>query len=349
MATYPLVSHKETPDAIKGGRKYLTYTLTAGVVILLAIATLYPLTGTLDFKPGGFIAGNLSEDMIKFLFVALVLAFGVKAGMMPFHEWLPTAMVAPTPVSALLHAVAVVKAGVFCVLRVILYVFGPDVLHDMGLWLLLAYFVSFTIIMSCFFALAQDNIKRRLAFSTINNLSIIILGAALLSSSAIKGGMLHIAYHGFMKITLFFVAGAIYVKTHKQNVSELNGLGKQMPLTFGAFAIGAMGVSGIPPICGFISKWYLCLGALEANEMIFLFVFLTSAFLDAAFFFPIVYRAFFKNPEADVKPHFDEAPMFMVIPLTATAAISLVLGIFPNALLPFFEIVNVAVKSIVGG
>lgn len=349
MATYPLVSHKETPDAIKGGRKYLTYTLTAGVVILLSLAIMYYFTGTLDFKPGGFIAGNVSEEMIKFLFITLVLGFGVKAGMMPFHEWLPTAMVAPTPVSALLHAVAVVKAGVFCVLRVLLYVFGPDLLHDTGLWLLLAYFVSFTIIVSCFFALAQDNIKRRLAFSTINNLSIIILGAALLSSSAIKGGMLHIAYHGFMKITLFFVAGAIYVKAHKQNVSELNGLGKQMPMTFGAFALGAMGVSGIPPLCGFISKWYLCLGSLEANEIFFLFVFLTSAFLDAAFFFPIIYRAFFKNPGEDVKPHFDEASMFMVVPLTATAVISLVLGIFPNALLPFLEIVNIAVKSIVGG
>jgi multicomponent Na+:H+ antiporter subunit D len=148
---------------------------------------------------------------------------------------------------------------------------------------------------------------------------------------------------------LFFVAGAIYVKAHKQNVSELNGLGKQMPMTFGAFAIGAMGVSGIPPICGFISKWYLCLGSLEANEIFFLFVFLTSAFLDAAFFFPIIYRAFFKDPREDVKPHFDEASMFMVIPLTATAAISLVLGIFPNALLPFLDIVNIAVKSIVGG
>jgi multicomponent Na+:H+ antiporter subunit D len=349
MATYPLVSHKETPEAIKGGRKYLTYTLTAGVVILFALATMYYFTGTLDFKPGGFIAGHVSEDMVKFLFIALVLGFGVKAGMMPFHEWLPTAMVAPTPVSALLHAVAVVKAGVFCVLRVILYVFGPDLLHDTGLWLMLAYFVSFTIIASCFLALAQDNIKRRLAFSTINNLSIIILGAALLSSSAIKGGMLHIAYHGFMKITLFFVAGAIYVKAHKQNVSELNGLGRQMPLTFGAFAIGAMGVSGIPPICGFISKWYLCLGSLEAHAIFFLFIFLTSAFLDAAFFFPIIYRAFFKSPGEDVKPHFDEASMFMVVPLTATAAISLVLGIFPNTFLPFLEIVNIAVKSILGG
>ncbi|MDI6889587.1 MAG: monovalent cation/H+ antiporter subunit D family protein [Thermodesulfovibrionales bacterium] len=349
IATYPLVAHKETPEAIKAGRKYLAYTLTAGVVILLASAITYRLTGTLDFKPGGFLAGHASADMLRFLFVALIIGFGVKAAIMPIHEWLPTAMIAPTPVSALLHAVAVVKAGVFGVLRVILYVFGPGLLHDSGLWLILAYFVSFTIIGAAMLALAQDNLKRRLAFSTINNLAIIILGAALLSPSAIKGGMLHMANHGFMKITLFFVAGAIYVKTHKENVSELDGLGRQMPLTMGSFAIGAMGVTGIPPLCGFISKWYLCLGSLEAHEIVFLFVFLTSAFLDAAFFFPIVYRAFFKNPKEDVNPHFNEASMFMVIPLMTTAVASLVLGIFPNALVHFYEIVTLAVQNILGG
>jgi len=348
MATYPLVAHKETPDAIKGGRKYLAYTLTAGVVILLASAIIYSLTGTLDFKPGGYLAGHASADMLRFLFVALIMGFGVKAAIMPLHEWLPTAMVAPAPVSALLHAVAVVKAGVFGVLRVILYVFGPNLLHDMGLWLILAYFVSFSVIVSSFFALAQDNLKRRLAFSTINNLAIIILGAALLSTSAIKGGMLHMAYHGFMKITLFFVAGAIYVKTHKEDVSELDGLGRQMPLTLGSFAIGAMGVAGIPPVCGFISKWYLCLGSLEAKEIVFLFVFLTSALLDAAFFFPIVYSSFFKKPKGDVNPHFDEASMFMVIPLMATAIASLILGIFPNAFVHFFEIATLAVRSVLG-
>jgi multicomponent Na+:H+ antiporter subunit D len=349
MATYPLVVHKETPEAIKAGRKYLAYTLTAGVVILLASAIIYSLTGTLDFKPGGFLAGHASADMLRFLFAALIMGFGVKAAIMPLHEWLPTAMVAPAPVSALLHAVAVVKAGVFGLLRVILYVFGPNLLHDMGLWLILAYFVSFSVIVSCFFALAQDNLKRRLAFSTINNLAIIILGAALLSTSAIKGGMLHIAFHGFMKITLFFVAGAIYVKTHKENVSELDGLGRQMPLTMGSFAIGAMGVAGIPPICGFISKWYLCLGSLEAQEIFFLFVFLTSALLDVAFFFPIVYSSFFKEPKEDVNPHFDEASMFMVIPLMATAIASLILGIFPDAFVHFFEIATLAVRSVLGG
>lgn len=349
MATYPLVSHKETPEAIKGGRKYLVYTLTAGVVILLTMAIIYRLTGTLDFKPGGFINGYASADMIKFLFVALVMGFGVKAAIMPLHEWLPTAMVAPTPVSALLHAVAVVKAGVFGVLRVLLYVFGPKLLYDMGLWIILAYFVSFTILISCFFALAQDNIKRRLAFSTINNLSIVVLGAALLTSSSIKGGMLHMAYHGFMKITLFFVAGAIYVKTHKENVSQLDGLGRQMPLTMGSFAIGAMGVAGIPPICGFISKWYLCLGSLEAHEIVFLFVFLASAFLDAAFFFPIIYGAFFKKPKEDANTNFNEASMFMVIPLMITALASIILGIFPNAFVFFYDIVNLAVRNVLGG
>lgn len=346
MATYPLVSHKETPEAIRAGRKYLAYTLTAGVVILFAIALIYRLTGTLDFKGGGFLSGHASVEMTCFLFVALILGFGVKAAIMPIHEWLPTAMIAPTPVSALLHAVAVVKAGVFGVLRVILYVFGPRLLHETGLSLILAYFVSFTVIGAAMLALAQDNLKRRLAFSTINNLAIIILGAALLSPSAIKGGMLHMAYHGFMKITLFFVAGAIYVKTHKENVSELDGLGRQMPLTLGSFAIGAMGVTGIPPICGFVSKWYLCLGSLEAKEIVFLFVFLTSALLDAAFFFPVVYSSFFKKPREDVSPHFDEASMFMVIPLTVTAIISVIWGIFPNAFLHFFEIAALALKDI---
>lgn len=348
MATYPLVAHKETPEAIKGGRKYLAYTLTAGVVILLTLAIIYRLTGTLDFKPGGFLAGHASADMLRLLFIALILGFGVKAAIMPIHEWLPTAMVAPTPVSALLHAVAVVKAGVFGVLRVILYVFGPNLLYNMDLWLILAYFVSFTILCSAILALVQDNLKRRLAFSTINNLSIIILGAALLSHSGIKGGMLHIANHGFMKITLFFVAGAIYVKTHKENISELDGLGRQMPLTFGSFTIGAMGLAGVPSTCGFISKLYLCLGSLEAREIIFLFIFLASALLDVAFFFPIVINSFFKKPKENSVPHFDEAPMFMVIPLMVTAIISVILGIFPNAFFHFFEMVNLAVKSITG-
>jgi len=349
VATYPLVVHKETKEAIMGGRKYLTYTLTGGVAILFAIIFIYARTGTLDFKPGGFLSGHGSSATIIFLFVLLILGFGVKAALMPVHEWLPTAMVAPTPVSALLHAVAVVKAGVFGCLRTILYVFGPQLLHSLDLWLILAYFASFTVIVSGLYALAQDNLKRRLAFSTINNLAIIIMGAALLTPSAITGSIFHIGSHGFMKITLFFGAGAIYVKTHKENVSELDGLGRQMPLTFGAFAIGAMGVAGTPPVCGFISKWYLAMGSLEAKEIVFLFALLISALLDVAYLFPIVYNAFFKTPEEAINPRFDEAPMRMVIPLVITAIISLILGILPNAFFNFFNIASMATGKILGG
>jgi multicomponent Na+:H+ antiporter subunit D len=349
VATYPLVIHKETEEAIRGGRKYLVYTLTAGVVILFGIIYIYNLTGNIDFKPGGFLLDKGPPNVLIFLFVILILGFGVKAALMPLHEWLPTAMVAPTPVSALLHAVAVVKAGVFGCLRIILYVFGPTLLKELDLWLVLAYFAAFTVVVSGLYALAQDNLKRRLAFSTINNLSIIVMGAALLSPSAITGSIFHIGSHGFMKITLFFVAGAIYVKTHKENISQLDGLGRQMPLTFGSFAIAAMGVAGTPPVCGFISKWYLAMGSLEAKEAVFLFVLLISAILDIAYFFPIIFNAFFKTPKEDVKPNFDEAPMRMVVPLMITAIVSLILGIFPNAFFNFFNLASMAAAKILGG
>jgi len=349
VATYPLVAHKETEDAIMGGRKYLAYTLTAGVVILFAIIFTYTLTGTLDFKPGGFLLGHGSSATLILLFALLILGFGVKAALMPMHEWLPTAMIAPTPVSALLHAVAVVKAGVFGCLRIILYVFGPELLHGLDLWLIVAYFASFTVLVSGMYALAQDNLKRRLAFSTINNLAIIVMGASLLTPSAITGSIFHMGSHGFMKITLFFVAGAIYVKTHKENISELDGIGRQMPLTMGAFAIGAMGIAGTPPICGFISKWYLAMGSLEAKQVFFLLVLLISALMDVAYFFPIIFNSFFKSPKEDINPHLDEAPMKMVVPLVITAIISLILGIFPNAFFNFFNIASLAAAKILGG
>lgn len=348
VATYPLVMHTETKEAFLGSRKYLIYTLVAGVVIFFSAAVIYRMTGTLDFTPGGFVAGHGSARVLSLLFFLLIAGCGVKAGIMPLHEWLPTAMVAPTPVSALLHAVAVVKAGVFGCLRIILYVFGPVVLHDLGLWLILAYIVSFTIIVSAMIALAQDNLKRRLAFSTINNLAIIILGAVILTKNSITGGMIHLMNHGFMKITLFFVAGAIFVKTRKKDVSQLDGLGRQMPLTFGAFAITALGLAGVPPACGFISKWYLCLGFLEAKEIFFLIVLLASAMLDIAFFGPIIYNGFFKEPKPDVSPHFDEAPMVMVIPILAAAGISVVLCISPNAFVHVFDIARMAAVSILG-
>lgn len=348
IATYPLVMHTETEEAFMGGRKYLVYTLTAGVIILFVLAIIYHMTGTLDFKPGGFLTGYGNPTTLSFLFFLLILGFGVKAGIMPLQEWLPTAMVAPTPVSALLHAVAVVKAGVFGCLRVILYVFGPVLLHELGIWMILAYIVSFTIVVAAMLALAQDNLKRRLAFSTINNLSIIILGAVILTKDSITGGMLHLIGHGFMKIALFFVAGAIFVKTGKKNISQLDGLGRQMPLTFGAFAICAFGLAGVPPAVGFISKWFLLLGFIEAKEIFFLVVLLASAMFDIAFFAPIVYNAFFKKAKSDVSPHYDEAPMFMLVPILAAVSISVILCFNPNAFVYVFDIARIATISILG-
>jgi len=349
VSTYPLVAHNEDEEAVKAGRKYLTYTLSAGVLLLFAIAATYLYAGTLEFMPGGFLNGhNIPIGVLQGLLVAFLIGCGVKAGVMPFHAWLPSAMVAPTPVSALLHAVAVVKAGVFGCVRIIAYVFGPVVLKDIHMWLIVAYFVSFTIIVSSLFALASDNLKRRLAFSTISQLSYIILGAALLSKASLTGSILHIPNHAYMKITLFFCAGAIFVKTGKKNISELDGIGWQMPITMGAFTLVSFGMVGIPPLCGFISKWYLCLGTLQAREIFFLFVLLTSAVLNAAYFFPIVYAAFFRQP-AGGKPAFDEASLPLVIPLSITAVMAVIFGIFPNFIFHFFDLARNAATTIIAG
>jgi multicomponent Na+:H+ antiporter subunit D len=346
MATYPLVVHKETPAAIMAGRKYLTYLLTAGVFLLLSIAWSYSLVGHVDFTPGGFLAGHASKDVLQILFVTFMLGVGAKAAIMPIHAWLPTAMIAPTPVSALLHAVAVVKAGVFGSVRIVCYVFGPDLLKEIDMWIVLGYFAAFTILVSSMFALAADNLKRRLAFSTISQLSYIILGAALISENSLTGSILHIGNHAYMKITLFFTAGAIYVKTHVQNVSEMDGIGRQMPFTMGAFTVGALGMAGIPPVSGFLSKWYLCLGTLEAHEMVFLVVLLISAILNIGYFFPIVFRAFFRS--SDKFKRLDDASPFMVVPLTLTAIMSVILCLFPNFFLNFLHLTRMSVQNILG-
>jgi len=346
VATYPLVIHKESPEAIVAGRKYLVYLLTAGVFLLFSIGWTYSIAGKLDFVPGGFLADHASREVLQILFVTFLLGVGAKAAIMPIHAWLPTAMIAPTPVSALLHAVAVVKAGVFGSLRVICYVFGPRLLMDLDLWIILAYLVSITILVASMFALAQDNLKRRLAYSTISQLSYIILGAALTSHNALTGGMLHMANHAFMKITLFFTAGAIYVKTHVENISDMNGIGRQMPFTMSAFTIGALGMAGIPPVSGFLSKWYLCLGAMEAHEVVFLIVLLISALLNIGYFFPIVFRAFFRPSE--VFTRVDDASPAMVVPLMLTAIMSIILCIAPNAFLHLFRLTRMSVQTILG-
>ncbi len=342
ISTYPLVVHAETPEAMKAGRKYLLYLLTSGVFLLFSIIAVYHYTGTTEFAFGGILGGkDIPENVLKLLFVTFMIG-SAKAAFMPLHSWLPTAMIAPTPVSALLHAVAVVNAGVFTATRVILYVFGIDVMRETGLGLAMAYVAAFTIIVASFFALTHDNLKKRLAYSTISQLSYMILGVVMLTPAGITGGMLHILNHAFLKISLFFCAGAIIVASGKENISDMKGIGRRMPFTMGAFFIGTLGMIAIPPSAGFLSKWFISTGAVQANEMFFVFVMIASGILNAAYFLPIVYTAFFKEP--DKKETHGEAPMIMVVPLVITALISLYLGINPQ---PMFDIIQTAVANVI--
>jgi len=339
FATYPLVAHHQDQEARSSGRKYLLYIVGASIgLVLPAMMICYNLTGTLEFSKQGIFTGTEPHATMLVLLLMLVLGFA-KAGIMPFHSWLPAAMVAPTPVSALLHAVAVVKVGAFSVLRVLTGVFGIDLLASLNLGTVICYIAAFTVITASLIALSQDGLKRRLAFSTIGQLSYIVLGVALLSPKGVIGGMTHIAMHAFGKITLFFCAGAIFVATGKKNISEMVGIGRRMPVTMVAFFIGSLSVIGLPPTGGFFSKWYLVQGTLQADQWPMLVVLLSSSLLNAAYFFPIVYKAFFcTQEEAMFEDRIEEAPLWCVVPLVITAAGSIALFFYPTLFLKLAEL-----------
>ncbi|MBU42522.1 MAG: cation:proton antiporter [Spirochaetaceae bacterium] len=346
LSTYPLVIHKETKKAIDAGRKYLAYTLTAGVLLVAAVGLTYYYTGSIDFQVGGLFRDSGTPLVaIVAIFLLFLGAVGVKAGIMPLHSWLPAAMAAPTPVSSLLHAVAVVKSGVFGIIRVVGFVFGPEVMAQFGLNQILMIMAGSTIILASLLAFQQDNLKKRLAYSTVGHLSYIVLGAALLTELGMQGAIMHIAAHATMKITLFFAAGAIYVNLHRENISQLNGIGKAMPWTMSAFAIGSMGLAGIPPINGFLSKWYLALGSLQGDMLAPLFIFILSGLLNLGYFFPVVRRAFFEKPEGLEGK--GEASPLMVVPLTVTAILSVLLGLFPNLFFKFFDMAVQVSQSLI--
>jgi multicomponent Na+:H+ antiporter subunit D len=334
FATYPLVTHHQDQEARSSGRKYLLYIIGTSIgLVLPAMLIAYNLTGTLEFAPQGFLSGTGSKTLMTVLLLMLVFGFA-KVSIMPLHAWLPAAMVAPTPVSALLHAVAVVKVGAFSVLRVITGVFGTDLLRTLNLGTMVCYLATFTIIAASLIALSQDELKRRLAYSTIGQLAYIVLGAALLSPKGVIGGMTHIAMHAFGKITLFFCAGAIFVATGKKYISQMTGIGKRMPVTMIAFFIGSLSVIGLPPTGGFFSKWYLALGTLQADQLPMLVVLLVSSLLNAAYFLPIVYKAFFcTEQESMFDNHIQEAPMWCVAPLVITAVGSVILFFYPTLFL----------------
>jgi len=347
IATYPLVLHKETPAAISGGRKYLIYLLTGGVFLLFALALTYQLSGTVDFQAGGILPAQVAKSSVILLFTLFLLSFGVKSAIMPMHSWLPTAMVAPTPVSALLHAVAVVKAGVFGFARAIGFIIGPAVLNDSGAASFLAALAAATILIASLIALRQDNLKARLAYSTVGHLSYIVLGLALFSPGAWVGALLHIVNHAMMKITLFFCAGAIHVKTHCDSVSQLNGIGRQMPVTMAAFAIASIGLAGMPPVNGFISKWYLIQGSYDAGQIAFVVIFLLSGLFNAGYLLSIVVRAFFAPSQKFTR--FGEASPLLVVPLVITAVLALLTGIFPDRVPYFFQLASSVAQSVIGG
>ena len=334
LFTYPLVAHHQDEEGYAGGKKYLVYLMgTSKGFLLPALILAYVMTGTLDFADNirtGVFPSSADPLWITVTYVLFVAGFA-KAAIMPFHNWLPSAMVAPTPVSALLHAVAVVKAGVFCIARVMLSTFGTGVLQDLGIGLVTAYVVSFTILAASIIALTKDDLKARLAYSTVSQLSYIILGVALLDNSGVLGGIIHIVNHGFSKITLFFCAGAIYVAHHKKKISDMAGIGYAMPFTMGAFALASLSMIGAPPVAGFVTKWYLLNGALEIKNIPILIVLVASTILNAGYFVPITIRAFFEGKkERWSRKDIQEAPLTMVVPIVLASIISLVLGIFPD-------------------
>ena len=332
FSTYPLVTHTGTAEARQAGRKYLGILVgTSMAFLLVAIVWTWLLAGTVDFRVGGILAGTASPVVIGLLYALFVFGIG-KAALMPFHRWLPAAMVAPTPVSALLHAVAVVKAGVFAILKITIYVFGLDLVRSSGASNWLLWVAGATILIASLIALYQDNLKRRLAYSTISQLSYIVLGGLLANAAGIIGGVMHIATHAFGKITLFFCAGAILITTHKTRISEMGGLGRTMPFTMGAFLLASLSIVGLPPMGGVWSKWYLALGALDAGYSVLLGVLMLSTLLNVAYLFPIPIRAFFGKEHGVSVSGYKEAPVPCLLAIGITAAACLILFFVPQPL-----------------
>jgi multicomponent Na+:H+ antiporter subunit D len=354
LSTYPLVTHAGTEKAKKGGRIYLGILLSTSIVFfLLAIVSTWIVAGTLDFKLGGIFADDVDKVIASILLVLFIFGIG-KAAIMPFHRWLPAAMVAPTPVSSLLHAVAVVKAGVFTVLKVCIFIFGLDLLAELPSTQFLLYLAGASVLLASLIAMRQDNLKARLAYSTVSQLGYITIGALLATSSGVIGSSMHIAMHAFGKITLFFCAGAILVTLHKSKISEMRGIGLQMPITMIAFFIASLSIIGVPPTGGTWSKWYLMMGTIETEQFVLMVILMLSSLLNIAYLLPIPFHAFFPklisfktsdklssttNVTEEKLPSFEikEAPLPSLIAIVVTTLGCLTLFIYPQ---PLFDLAS---------
>lgn len=341
LTTFPLVIHAGSGEALQSGKKYIIYSFVGATFIVLGMMILFSITGNMNFVGGGIASFMDYPDrsLILISFLSMFIGFGVKAAMVPLHSWLPAAMVAPTPVSALLHAVAVVKSGIFALTRITYFLFGPVLIKAMHGDRYLIPLAVATIVMGSMIALHQDHLKKRLAYSTISQLGYIVLGLLMLNPDALTGAMLHLIAHAFIKITLFFVVGAITYQTGYKYIHQINGLGKQMKKTFLAFLIAAISLVGIPPTNGFVSKWYLGIGSMANSQALFIVILLFSAFLTAAYLFPVAIAGFFRNPDPETTQTFtDPAPM-MMWPIIALGVVVIVQGLFPNVIIDFIGVI----------
>lgn len=343
LSTYPLVTHAGTEKAKYGGRVYLGILLGTSIAFFLfAIVSTWFVAGTLDFTPGGVFDTEVNTTVAGAILVLFIFGIG-KAAIMPFHRWLPAAMVAPTPVSALLHAVAVVKAGVFTILKVCVFIFGIDLLAVLPSTQFLLYLAGASILLASLVAMRQDNLKARLAYSTVSQLSYVTLGALLATSAGVIGSSMHIAMHAFGKITLFFCAGAILVAAHKSKISEMRGLGKQMPITMACFFIACLSIIGLPPTGGTWSKWYLIMGTLDTEQYVLMSVLIISSLLNIAYLLPIPIRAFLSTDKTNTtETGIKEAPIPSLIAICVTTVGCLVLFIYPQAL---FALANTILET----
>jgi multicomponent Na+:H+ antiporter subunit D len=329
LSAYPLVIHDQSRKAYRAGTKYLIYSLTAGGFLLVGIIIVYFLTGSLSLAQAGILANaKASPAFLRTLFFIFLLGFGVKASIMPLHNWLPNSMVAPPPANVLLDAVTTVNAGVFGILRLLYCVYGPDLVTKLNLGVALAWIASFTVIAGSLVALKQDDLRQRLAYSTISQMSLIVLGAALLTPFSLMGSMIHIANHAFTKGAMFMCAGVILQQTGKSKISEMTGLAKRLPVTMAAFSIGALGMMGVPPVAGFVSKWFIAGGAAEGQRSIFIAIIIANAAIEAAYYLPIIYIAYLKKPEnsysvKQIKPSF-----YLINPIVIATSMTFILGIF---------------------